>query len=122
MRVHFWGTRGSLPVALTAPDVRAKLVRALSQAAGTDLSSPAAINAFVDTLGGEGRQHFACVGLPPVLAARLAGLDRPYPVCDSATAREPHRGQQVVCVPPSRYSTRKASAVHSSRPQTSHAA
>ena len=32
-RVRFWGTRGSLPVALTAAGVRAKLAAALRGAA-----------------------------------------------------------------------------------------
>ena len=36
-RIRFWGTRGSLPVALTAADVRGKLVAALRGASGRDL-------------------------------------------------------------------------------------
>ena len=32
--VRFWGTRGSLPVALTAADVRAKVIAALRSASG----------------------------------------------------------------------------------------
>jgi phosphoribosyl 1,2-cyclic phosphodiesterase len=66
LRVHFWGTRGSLPVALTAPEVRAKIVDALGRAAGRALATPEAIREFVDreldfatagTFGG----HSACV-------------------------------------------------------------
>jgi hypothetical protein len=50
VRVRFWGTRGSLPVALTAPQVRDKLIRALSGAAGKRLDTPEQIRAYVDGL------------------------------------------------------------------------
>src|SRR3954466_14616688 len=39
MRVRFWGTRGSIPVALTAADVRDKLAQALVQASGKTFAS-----------------------------------------------------------------------------------
>jgi phosphoribosyl 1,2-cyclic phosphodiesterase len=48
MRVKFWGTRGSIPVATTTADIRQKLVAALTQAAGRQLDTPARIEAFVD--------------------------------------------------------------------------
>ena len=48
--VRFWGTRGSLPVALGAAAVRAKVVAALLGAAGRDLGDAQAIDAYVDTL------------------------------------------------------------------------
>ncbi len=48
MRVRFWGTRGSLPVALTTPDVQEKLVAALVQAAGRGLDTPDKARAFVE--------------------------------------------------------------------------
>jgi phosphoribosyl 1,2-cyclic phosphodiesterase len=48
MLVRFWGTRGSLPVALTTSDLRAKLVAALVQAAGRRLDTPALARAFVE--------------------------------------------------------------------------
>ena len=51
MKLRCWGTRGSIPVSLTAPDVRAKIVRALQGAAGIDLADPAAIETYVDALG-----------------------------------------------------------------------
>jgi len=66
MRVRFWGTRGSIPVSVTAPDVRAKLVAALEGAAGRDLSSRAKIDDYLDrdlgfavagTFGG----HTSCI-------------------------------------------------------------
>lgn len=48
--VRFWGTRGSLPVALTAADVRARIVAALRGAAGRSLESDADIDRYVDDL------------------------------------------------------------------------
>ncbi len=48
MLVRFWGTRGSLPVALTSADVQKKLVAALVQAAGRRLVTPDQARAFVE--------------------------------------------------------------------------
>ena len=48
MLVRFWGTRGSLPVALTTSDLRKKLVAALVQAAGRHLDTPERARAFVE--------------------------------------------------------------------------
>ena len=39
MRVRFWGTRGSIPVALTAADIRDKLAQALVAASGRRFAS-----------------------------------------------------------------------------------
>lgn len=65
MKLRFWGTRGSIPVSLTAPDVRAKIVRALQGAAALDLGDTAAIEAYVDALGfdvaGTFGGHSSCV-------------------------------------------------------------
>jgi len=47
MRVRFWGTRGSLPVSLTAEDIRSKIVEALLAAAGRTLKTRAEAEAFV---------------------------------------------------------------------------
>lgn len=49
-RVRFWGTRGSLPVALTASDVRGKIVAALRGASGRTFSSDAELDAYVGRL------------------------------------------------------------------------
>jgi anti-anti-sigma factor len=46
--VRFWGTRGSLPVALNHNGVRAKIRNALLAARERDLSTPEAIDAFLD--------------------------------------------------------------------------
>jgi phosphoribosyl 1,2-cyclic phosphodiesterase len=40
MRITFWGTRGSLPVALTNADIRRKLLRALQSAVASGLDTP----------------------------------------------------------------------------------
>ena len=39
MRVRFWGTRGSIPAAMTARGVREKLVTALVAASGKELNT-----------------------------------------------------------------------------------
>lgn len=66
MRIKFWGTRGSIPVALTADMVRNKLIRAFNLAIGIQLDTPEAIQEFVSarlpfettgTFGG----HSSCV-------------------------------------------------------------
>lgn len=76
-QVIFWGTRGSLPVALNAHDVRDKIMAALAAANGQSFRTPAQIAAFVDqlpfwtrgTYGGNsscveivtgGNSHFIC--------------------------------------------------------------
>lgn len=65
MKLRCWGTRGSIPVSLTAPDVRAKLVRALQGAGRVDLADPVAIETYVDGLGfdvaGTFGGHSACL-------------------------------------------------------------
>lgn len=66
MRVHFWGTRGSIPVSLTWRDVRDRMARALLQANGRQLDTMEKAVAFVEgeldftlsrTFGG----HSSCV-------------------------------------------------------------
>ena len=48
MRVRFWGTRGSIPVATPDATIRRKLIAALTQAAGRGLDTPEKIEAFVE--------------------------------------------------------------------------
>src|SRR5688500_264375 len=50
MRVRFWGTRGSIPAALTGNSVREKLVAALVAASGRELDTPEKAAAFAVTL------------------------------------------------------------------------
>jgi phosphoribosyl 1,2-cyclic phosphodiesterase len=49
MLVRFWGTRGSIPVAMTSADVIRKLTAALVQAAGRNLDTPEKARAFVES-------------------------------------------------------------------------
>ena len=58
MKVRFWGTRGSIPVSLTASHVRAKLKAVIAAArehaaAGNLLDTDAGIDRFIDSLGFE---------------------------------------------------------------------
>ena len=92
-RVRFWGTRGSLPVALTAAGVRRKLVAALRGTSGRHFASDAEIEQHLDTLpfaaantyGG----HTSCVeieaGGPDFLLCDLGSGARPFGL--SAMAR-----------------------------------
>ena len=48
MKVRFRGTRGSIPIALTASDVKAKITRALMEARGKELRSEGQIRTFVE--------------------------------------------------------------------------
>ena len=82
-RVRFWGTRGSLPVALTAPEVRARIVAAVRGARDQALASDDAIEAYVDSLGfdvwGTFGGHTSCVeietgGSDPVLCDLGSGV------------------------------------------------
>jgi phosphoribosyl 1,2-cyclic phosphodiesterase len=65
MKVRFWGTRGSIPVSITAPAVRAKLAQALAGSVGRDLSTPERIDDYIDSLGfdvaGTFGGHSSCV-------------------------------------------------------------
>jgi len=86
MRVRFWGTRGSLPVALTSADIRDKVVMALMKASGRHFASMEEANVFaqkelpfslMNTFGG----HTPCVELE-------AGGDEYY-VCDLGSGARP---------------------------------
>ncbi len=48
MKVHFWGTRGSIPAALRAEFIRAKIKKALKQAIQSGLQDMDQVEAFVD--------------------------------------------------------------------------
>jgi len=47
MRVHFWGTRGSLPASITAGEIEAKIVKAIRASRTRPLETDEAIEAFV---------------------------------------------------------------------------
>ncbi|HEX9450411.1 MAG TPA: MBL fold metallo-hydrolase [Burkholderiales bacterium] len=48
MLVRFWGTRGSIPVALTSSDIRRKVETALSMAIAKGVDSPDKVRSFID--------------------------------------------------------------------------
>ncbi len=86
MRLHFWGTRGSLPVALIASQVRAKVVAALTQAAGRNLATPEQVKAFVDTLGFDVAGTFG--GHSPCMQVEC-GSDDEFLLCDLGSGARP---------------------------------
>ena len=49
MKVRFWGTRGSIPISLTAEQTRAKVVAALNAAIDQGLNRRQDVEAFVDS-------------------------------------------------------------------------
>lgn len=85
MRVRFWGTRGSLPVALTAAQVRDKLVRALTGAIGRTLQTAEQVREYVEGL------EFATAGTfgghSPCVQVDL-GTDE-YLLCDMGSGLRP---------------------------------
>jgi phosphoribosyl 1,2-cyclic phosphodiesterase len=101
-RIRFWGTRGSLPVALTASEVRGKIVAALRGASGRTFSSDAELDAYVGCLdmavAGTFGGNSSCVELEP------GGPD--YVLCDLGSGVRPF-GQAAI-------------ARHGAVPQTYH--
>jgi phosphoribosyl 1,2-cyclic phosphodiesterase len=86
VRIRFWGTRGSIPVALTAADVRDKLAQALVQASGRTFATYEEAHAFASseldfsithTFGG----HSPCVEI------EIPGNE--YFVCDMGSGARP---------------------------------
>jgi phosphoribosyl 1,2-cyclic phosphodiesterase len=86
VRVRFWGTRGSIPVALTSADIRDKVAVALMRAGGRRFESVGEAYAYAEqnldfslshTFGG----HSACVEL-------ASGGDE-YFVCDLGSGARP---------------------------------
>ena len=90
-RIRFWGTRGSLPVALTASGVRDKLIRALRAASGKTFASEDELSAYVDGLGfpisGSYGGHTACVEI------ETGGSE--YVLCDLGSGVRPF-GQKAM--------------------------
>ena len=90
-RVRFWGTRGSLPVALTATGVRNKVIAALRAASGRRFGSEAELEAFVDGLGitisGSYGGHSPCVEI------ETGGSE--YVLCDLGSGVRPF-GQKAI--------------------------
>jgi len=57
MRVRFWGTRGSIPVALTSAEIRHKIEQALALAIAEGVDSPEKIQNFIEHGLGFGISH-----------------------------------------------------------------
>lgn len=79
MRVRFWGTRGSLPVAQTADSIRAKIAQALVAASGRTFADATAADAFArQTL------DFATYGAygGATSCVEIEGADGAFLVCD----------------------------------------
>src|SRR5262245_38375579 len=79
LRVRFWGTRGSIPVAMTSAEVQRKLITTLVRAAGRAFDTPEKAAAFLErevdfaeshTFGG----NSSCV--------QLVTGSRDYVLCD----------------------------------------
>ncbi|HEX4327291.1 MAG TPA: MBL fold metallo-hydrolase [Burkholderiales bacterium] len=85
MKVRFWGTRGSIPVSLTAAQLRAKMAALLRGASGRELRDEAAIEAYLEsrpfhevgTYGG----HSSCVEI------ETGGPE--YVLCDMGSGLRP---------------------------------
>jgi phosphoribosyl 1,2-cyclic phosphodiesterase len=85
-RIRFWGTRGSLPVSLTAAAVRRKLITALRGASGRVFASDREIEGYLDGLdmavSGTYGGHSSCVeietGRPEYVLCDLGSGARPF--------------------------------------------
>jgi phosphoribosyl 1,2-cyclic phosphodiesterase len=84
-RIRFWGTRGSLPVALTAAQVRRKLAIALRGASGRTFASESDLDAYIGSLGfavtGTYGGHSSCVEI------ETGGTE--YVLCDLGSGARP---------------------------------
>lgn len=98
MRVRFWGTRGSLPISLTASHIRKKLIAALEGAIGRNLDTRAQIEHYIDhelgfdisgTFGG----HSSCVEID------IQGKERV--ICDMGSGARPLGGDMMARFGPS---------------------
>ena len=102
LKVRFWGTRGSIPVALTAAQMRAKLAAVLRGARDVQLADDAAVDAYLDSLpfeaAGTYGGHSACVEID------TGGAE--YVLCDLGSGVRPF-GQAAL-------------ARHGAAPQTYH--
>jgi phosphoribosyl 1,2-cyclic phosphodiesterase len=89
--VRFWGTRGSLPVALTAAAVRRKLVAALRGASGRAFDSEQDIEQYVDSLAFDVAGTFG--GNTSCVEIVTGGTD--YVACDLGSGLRPF-GQAAI--------------------------
>lgn len=80
MKVHFWGTRGSLPASVNEGTVKAKITKAVKASQGHILKDDSAINEFVDSLPFSIR---GCFGTNTSCMEIIGGDD--YILCDAGT-------------------------------------
>ena len=86
-RIRFWGTRGSLPVALTAATVRQKLVTALRGASGCVLASDRYVDGLAFPVAATYGGHTSCV--------QIATGGPEYVICDLGSGVRPF-GQAAI--------------------------
>jgi len=86
MRVRFWGTRGSIPVALTSADIRDKLAMALVQASGRTFASFEEAHAFATSELDFSLTH-TFGGHTPCVEIEVPGEE--YYVCDMGSGARP---------------------------------
>ena len=86
MRVRFWGTRGSIPVALTTADIRDKLAQALMQASGRTFASYEEAHAFASSELEHSVTH-TFGGHTPCVEIEIPGEE--YFVCDMGSGARP---------------------------------
>jgi phosphoribosyl 1,2-cyclic phosphodiesterase len=79
LRVTFWGTRGSIPVALDTTSIRDKLTRAIVAAAGKGLDTHEKARAWVETELDFAVSHTFGGNSPCI---QLDGGDKEYLLCD----------------------------------------
>ncbi len=96
MKARIWGSRGSLPVALTERQIRSKVIQALERAQGRTLPDRTAIEEFIDnelgfeicgTFGG----HSSCVEVIAWDSDRL----REHVILDMGTGVRPLAGAKL---------------------------
>jgi phosphoribosyl 1,2-cyclic phosphodiesterase len=86
VRVRFWGTRGSIPVALTTADVRDKLAQALLQASGRSFKNYEEAHAFASSELDFSLTH-TFGGHTPCVEIEVPGEE--YYVCDMGSGARP---------------------------------
>lgn len=90
MRLRFWGTRGSLPVSLTAAALRRKLAQVLVEADGRRFTDAAEAEAWIATLPFETAQtyggHSSCVELE---WTEPGAASHEYVLCDLGSGLRP---------------------------------
>jgi phosphoribosyl 1,2-cyclic phosphodiesterase len=86
MRLRFWGTRGSIPVALTAADMRDRLAQALVQASGRTFATYEEAHAFASSELDFSLTH-TFGGHTPCMEIDIASDE--YFVCDMGSGARP---------------------------------